>query len=447
VKLEARNKVKAFWFGIVGLLIVAFVTYVSAKAPTGLPWSASTSVKAEFADVSTLRPGDAVRENSVRIGRIASVEYDGGRAVVTMRLEGDQDVHADARAAIYDETSLAKKFVELHPGTKGTLDGPIKDTATVSAADLDEALSTFDHETRSRLQTAVTELGTGAAGHSQGLHAFLSIAPDLLEDADTVLTTVNADDTDLAGLITNADRFAAAFRGQQERLEHLVTTSAETLDAFAADNGKDLESTVGELPDTLEQADSSLTALNPTLKDTRQAMTALRPGAEALGDATPDLRAVLRDAVEPLDKVPAVSKQATPAVEDLTDLAQDARPLAPRLSTALTNAAPILDTLGPYSKDIVSFFGHANSLVSQTVGPDPDSHVARLGVALPGTSIVSGYLVQDPGLVRIPYPKPGTAYTHAVKGLPNVTPLGELTDLSFLSGLPGLKLPGYDGGN
>lgn len=446
MKNQTRNRVKSFGFGLATLAFITFILYVSAKAPSGLPWQRTTPVKAEFDNVATLQAGDAVRQNSTRIGKVASVEYVDGRAVVTLRLSGHREVHADARAAIYDESTLAKKFVEFYPGTAGELTGPIRDTATVGATDIDDLIAVLDSETRSKLSTSLTELGGGAAGHGEGLQLLLREAPDLLIDADRVVGAATAPDADLGGLVRRADQFARDFKGQDERLAHLMTTSAETLDAFAADNGQDLKQTVHEAPSTLEQAEDTLDELNPTLRDTREAMEELRPGADALGDATPDLRGLLRESVTPLDRLPEVSKVAVPAIVDLTALAHDARPLAPKLSTTLSDLAPILEELGPYSKDIVSFFGHAYSLVSQVVGPNEDSHVARLGVALPGTSIVGGYLVQDPGLVRYPYPEPGTAYTHTTDDIPSLTPLGSLADLSFLSQLPGVKLPGYDGG-
>lgn len=415
----ARKTAVSFLVGVLVLGAAGFVAFVAGTAASGLPWSSTTEVKAQFDKVGTLKPGNDVRENSVRIGKVEAVDYAGGHAVVTLSLDGDVPVYSDARAAVWDQSALAKKFVELDRGhpQSGSLGGRTIDAAhSLGATDLDDVLNVFDPQTRDKLSTALRQLGSGVAGQSQNLHDILEKAPALLTDSGKISNALTSPQADLPRLLSSVTGFAGAFSGTHKELANLVAESANTFDAVAVDGGQPLQESIKSLPGTLRDADMAMDALNVPLADTRQAMTDLGPGAQSLGAATPDLRGVLREGIPPLNKVPGVAGQASPAVEDLTATVTDARPLAPRLSEGLGDLATPLSILAPYSMDIVSFFGRANSMVSTSTGPG--RHVARLGLAIPGLSVVTGGLLPDPMSHRMPYPAPGTADSYRTGLLP-----------------------------
>lgn len=407
---EMRKAAVLFGVGVLVIVAAGFITFVAGTAASGLPWESKTEVKAAFETVGSLKPGNDVRENSLRVGQVKSIEYHGGKAVATLQLDGDQPVYRDARAAIWDQSALAKRFVELHRGTErsGELGGgTIPTSRTASAADLDDVLNVFDPETRTKLGGAVRELGVGTGGHSQNLHDLLDTAPDLLNDAGTVSSALAGEEAQLPELLGETDRLVSQFQGHESRLGSLVGNLGETVDAVAVDDGAPLGQSLHSLPPTLNEVNGALDALRTPLADTKQAMSSLEDGADALGKATPDVRGVLREGVGPLEKVPPVGERAVPAVEDLTGTVADLRPLAPRLSQGLDDLAPPLEVLAPYAHDVVGFFGNANSMVSTSLAPGV--HVARLGLSIPGISVATGGVVQDPGSHRVPYPAPGAA--------------------------------------
>ncbi|NKQ54244.1 MCE family protein [Amycolatopsis sp. K13G38] len=415
----SRKMAVSFLVGVVVLGAAGFIAFVAGTAASGLPWAATTEVSAQFDNVGTLKPGSEVRENSVRVGKVKSIEYADGHALVTLSLDGHVPVYADARAAVSDQSALAKKFVELdrgHPQAGSLGNREIDLQHNLGATDLDNVLNVFDPQTRDKLSSALRELGNGVAGQSQNLHDVLEKAPPILNDVGAITNALASPQADLPRLLNSVNDIAGAFSGHQQELAALVGETANTFDAVGVDNGRPLQDALKGLPDTLRDADAAMDALNVPLADTQQAMTDLGPGAVSLGRSTADLRGVLREAIPPLGKVPGVAGQAAPAVDDLTATVADARPLAPRLSEGLDDLATPLSVLAPYSLDIVRFFGRANSMVSTSTAPG--RHVARLGLSIPGLSVVAGGLLPDPMSHRIPYPAPGQADSYRAGLLP-----------------------------
>lgn len=405
-----RKRRRSLTVGVIALVVIGVITYVAGTAQLGLPLVPSTEVRAAFGNVGTLKAGDDVRENSIQIGTVTDVTYENGRAVAVLRLDGNVPVHSDARAAIWDESALAKRFVELNRGHEQA--GPLGERTipgrrNVGASDLDDLLSVFDPKTRDHLTSAVRELGSGAAGHSKNLHDVLERAPSLLNGGRDVTEALSTDRARLPELLQNAEQLVGAFNGHEQQISALVPELDNTMRALNVDDGAPMRDTLASLPNTLQNVRTGLTALDRPLADTRQAVTTVKPGVESLGQATPDLRGVLREGIRPLDKVPGIARQASPAVSGLTRTATQARPLAPRLSEGLLHADPPLQVLAPYSQEIRSFFDRLNSLVSTSTGPG--QHVARLGLAIEGLSTATGGVLKDPLLPRNAYPAPGEA--------------------------------------
>ncbi|WP_020661455.1 MlaD family protein [Amycolatopsis benzoatilytica] len=406
----SRAQGRSFYLGLVILVLAGVVTYVSLTADQGLPGSARTEVKAAFDDVGSLTAGADVRRNSVRIGRVASVDLVGGRPQVTMELDGHQPVYRNARAAIWDQSALSQKFVELLPGdaTAPPLgDGVIPAAATEGSADIARLFDVLDQPTRDAATSAVRQLGTGMAGHSQDLHDLLGSLPGILGDTGAVASAIASREADLPALLASTDRLAGRFEGRQKDLESLVVQLDQTLQAVHVDDGKPLADTLKAAPDLLRHGTAAAAALTQPLADARAAVTDLRTGAKSLGDATPDLRGVLQEAPAQLQKIPGFANQATPAVDSLTQTFADLRPLAARLGDGLPALTSLLQTLAPYAPEIGDFAYHGGLVFAGHAG---DRHYMRVELVLPGlagaTAGVTPLNAMTP-VARNPYPAPG----------------------------------------
>ena len=425
----ATSKGRTFVIGLAGITVLGLVVLFGVTASSGVPGAPGapkTVVRAAFGNVGApLKVGDDVRENSSRIGRVSALDYDGTQAVVTLELDGTVPVYSDARAAVWDQSALAKKFVELDRGhaEAGPLgDHPIPADRNVDSADLDQVLDVLDPPTRDALAGTVRQVGGGAAGHSQDLHDLLEHLPAELNGLGTVADSLSAPEANLPALLARADQLAGSFSGHTRQLADLVGQVTATADALAVDDGKPLQDTLSGLPTTLADTRSALDSLDKPLGDVHGALSAARPGLAALGQATPDLRGVLREGPTPLNLMPGVAHAAEPALGDLTNTVADARPLAPALSRGLVDAALPLNALAAYSNEVVEFFRRIESMVSTEVSPGV--HGARVGVAVEGPSILTGGVLKDPLQGQDAYPAPGQADREHTQSPVNILPGG-----------------------
>jgi phospholipid/cholesterol/gamma-HCH transport system substrate-binding protein len=402
----SRETGRSFLIGVVAIAVLGVIIYVALTANQGrLPGTPTTVVRAEFANVGQLKAGSEVRENSVYVGHVSQIQLRGATALVTMELNGDVPMYADARAGIWDQSALGQKFVELRPGSQvaGSLgNNVIPTTQTESTHDLVDVLDVFEPRTRAALGSSLRALG-GIAGYGPGLHDFIAGAPRMLGNVGQVATTLSSEQSDLPALLRTSDRLSSRFAGREAQITSLLAQTDETVQALDVDNGQPLEDTLKQLPRTLRDARRAFDGVQLPLEDTRRAMSDVRSGARALGDATPDLRGVLREGVTPLNTVPHVADSAGPAVDELTHVFADARPFVPRLADGLSSAAVPLAVLGPYAKDIGTFAFDLGSLVSNHNGWE---HRLRVMFGPPVATSVLGQVLPD---TRDAYPAPGQA--------------------------------------
>lgn len=410
-----RTTARHFLIGVAGLVVLAAVAALGAIVSSGdaIPARQYSYATAAFHNVGTMRVRQDVRINSLIVGQISAISYQNGEAVVTLRMNGEHPVYANASARIWQESALARSFVELTPGdpSAGPLPGNrIPSSRTTDATDLDQLFNIFDQPTRTALSGSLSQLGGGLLGHSEDLRDALQKAPPGLDDLGRVADTLDDPQTHLPALLTTANRVVGRLDSRSAQLRSLLQQTDQTLAAVNVDNTRPLDATLKDLPSTLTQARQALDSLNGPLGDARQAVTTIRPGAQALGASTGDLRGVLREAVGPLNKVPDVADKATPAVKDLTKTVADARPLAPRLLNTLASTQNLLAGLAPYSPDIGRFFAQLaapHGLLSGSIAPG--EHYFGIFPTIPGGAGLAS--LPDPTFHENPYPAPGeTAY-------------------------------------
>lgn len=396
--------------GLIVSLLFGGALWFGLNAQQGIPGTTKTMVKAAFTDVGSLRPGDDVRINNVRVGQVHAVNLVNDQPVVTLELNGDRAVFRNASALIGARSALGQKYVELNPGDPGS--GPLRNGVIPAAKrggaqDISDLLQVLDRPTRKALGSGIRELGGGAIGHAQDLHRAGASLPKMLPDLGTVSRALSADSgADTTRLLHAANGLAVSFAGRQQELGQLAGNLGHTLRSVDVDDGEPLATALNKAPETLAHTRTALGALGTPLRDTEAAMSGLRPGAVALGEATPDVRGVLRDAVRPLDKVPGVADRAHPAEDALTGTLRDARPLAPQLKNAFVRAKTPLAAISPYAPEVSLFF---SNFADALKNGDSAGHYLRIYPPL-GPENLTGLLpLRDPTGSRDAYPAPGQA--------------------------------------
>jgi phospholipid/cholesterol/gamma-HCH transport system substrate-binding protein len=402
-KQVSRVQGRAFLVGIASLVVLGLVGYVMFTANQGrLPWTGTRTVKAAFSNIGQLNTSFDVRINSVRVGQVSDISVVGRKAVVTMDLNTEEPIYANASAALWDQSALGQKFVELNPGTPGAGrlgNRPIPSSRTDSAHDLSDVLQVFDPPTRQALAGSLRSLGGGLGGHGGDLNDFLGTSPRLLGDVDSVSHALASPDAELPELLGTTERFLGRFNGKYADTASLLRQTGTTLAAVNAERSRPLADTIAKLPGTLRTANSALDTLDQPLGDTRSAMLSLRPGGQALGAATGDFRGVLRESLTPLRRLPGVAEQTYPSLGALTGTFHAARPVVPKIADGLNDAAQPLGVLSRYGCDIGTFSFDIGNLITNHVDW---RHRLRLGLAAPSSTSVTGLTPES----RNPYPEP-----------------------------------------
>lgn len=425
VKPEARVLRRSFYVGVGGIIVIAFLMYLTVSAQYGNPISSKNYIKAVFHDVHALQGKDPVRQNSKGIGRVTDIKYANGAAVVTLQIEtgGDYKVYKDATAYIGDQSAVGAKFVGVNPGHPES--GPLPDdtipvTQTKDSRDLYQVLNIFDPKTRASTVNFLQQFGGGLAGHADGFNQFVHNAAPTLNGLGTISSALASKAANLPGLLNAAEDITSHLRSRDAEIASLMTQTDTTFQSISVDNGKQLNAILTKAPVALDKLKTATDALNGPLADTQVAMTDLQPGAKGLGDSNNDLRGTFREGVPVLNDTPDVAHQATPALDDLTPMASDLRPLAPRVSEFFNRFSQPLEVLAPYAKELGYLFVRGNSFVSE--GTAPGVHYARLNAGVGLYSFTGGFVKACHFQVNS-YPKPGEADHDRLK-LKNMVPCG-----------------------
>jgi phospholipid/cholesterol/gamma-HCH transport system substrate-binding protein len=404
---RSKQSARSFIAGLGTIVVLILIGIVALTANQGhLPGASGEVVKAAFRDVGQLAPGSEVRQNGQVVGQVSSIDLVNGMPVVTMQVHGGPPMYRDGYAGIWDQSSLAQKYVELRAGTPAS--GPLGTAVlpvgrTESTHDLVQLLDVFDPATRQALGGSLRALGGGLAGYGPGLHDFVATLPGDLTDATTITTSLVSPRADLPGLLRSSDQLAERFTGREQQIAELLHQTDETLRGLGVDSGAPLRATISTLPGSLRTVHAALDNALPPLTDLAASTGDLKSGAGALGHATPDVRGVFRDGRAPLDRIPDFSDDAKPAVDDLSHTFTDARPFTPKLANLLDSGAPILKTLGPYAQDMGTMFTDLKNVLRNHDGWE---YRLRIMSGAPTAVSVAGKVIADS---RDPYPAPGQA--------------------------------------
>ena len=83
------------------------------------------AVQAQMPDVNNLQQNSRVRVADVTVGNVTKIERQGWHALVTMRLNGDVDLPANATAKLGQTSLLGSQHIELAPPTDAPPQGKL----------------------------------------------------------------------------------------------------------------------------------------------------------------------------------------------------------------------------------------------------------------------------------------------------------------------------------
>ena len=153
-------------------------------------------VTAQFANVLDLVPQASVKVNDVSVGTVSKIELarDNVTAVVTMVVNGDVTLPANAGAELRQSSLLGEKYVQLHEPVGRPAEGRLTDGAVIPMdrtnrnPEIEEVLGALSLLLNGggidQLRTIVREVNLALSGNEPQLRSFLSTVDIVVRDLD-----------------------------------------------------------------------------------------------------------------------------------------------------------------------------------------------------------------------------------------------------------------------
>jgi virulence factor Mce-like protein len=213
------------------------------------------TITAYFPTATSIYPGDEVRVSGVKVGKIDSITPEGTQAKMTLKVDGDVPIPADAKAVIVAQNLVAARYVQLTPAyRKGG--GPTMRDGAVIPSDRTAVPVEWD-EVKAQLMRLATDLGpkTGVSGTS--VSRFIDSAANALDGNGDKLRQTLAQlsgaarifaegSGNIVDIIKNLQVFVTALRDSKEQIVMFQNRLA-SLTSVVNDNRSDLDAALSDL--------------------------------------------------------------------------------------------------------------------------------------------------------------------------------------------------------
>ncbi|MEJ2854750.1 MULTISPECIES: MCE family protein [unclassified Saccharothrix] len=255
------------------------------------------AVKVQFKDVLDLVPQAGVKVNDVPVGRVDRIDLaaDGWTAEVTVLVNGDVKLPANAIAKLRQSALLGEKYVELAKPARGREEGTLADGATIPVdrtnrnPEVEEVFGALSMLLNgggiAQLQNISRELSAALEGNEPEVKSLLSNLNALVGELDghkTEITRALDGVNRLAGTLSaQRDQISGVLEGLEPGLKVLseqrtqLVTLLQSLDALA-------DVAVDTIDKSKADIVADLKALEPTLQKLVEAGTNLPNAFELL---------------------------------------------------------------------------------------------------------------------------------------------------------------------
>jgi phospholipid/cholesterol/gamma-HCH transport system substrate-binding protein len=285
--------------GLVGVLAATALSGCGFRGANSFPLPGTSggghgsyTIQAQMPDVQNLERNSRVRVNDVTVGNVSNIELQGWHALVTMTINGDVDLPANAIATVGQTSLLGSVHVELAPPTGAPPEGKLRNGSLIPL------LSSDTYPSTERTLAAVSlVLNGGGLGQIQDITKSLS-------------TAFTGREADLRSLLGQLDKFVGYLDDQKG-------------DIIAASDS--LNNLVGQFA-------AQKPVVDKALKTIPNALTVLKNERDALADALGDLS---RFGALAADSVNKTKENLVKELKDLGPVLQSLADAGPALTRAL----------------------------------------------------------------------------------------------------------------
>ncbi|MGV9797389.1 MCE family protein [Mycobacterium sp. NPDC003449] len=246
------------------------------------------SVQIQLPDVDAIERNSRVRVGDVTVGSVTAIERQGWHALVTVAIERDVKLPANASATIGQTSLLGSKHIELAPPSNAEPNGSLTNGSVIPLS----SGATYP-STEQTLSAVSLVLNGGGIGNIQEITRELSTAfagregdlRDLIDQLDVFMASLADQVDDITAATDSLNALAARFAENKLIVDRAVKSIPEALAV--------LKSTRDDLANALDRFGefSSVTADTVTQTKDRavQELHQLGPVLQSLGDAGPAL--------------------------------------------------------------------------------------------------------------------------------------------------------------
>ena len=246
------------------------------------------TIEAQLPDVANIERNSRVRVGDVTVGNVSDIKRQGWHALVTMTINGNVKLPANATATIGQTSLLGSLHIELAPPKDVAPQGVLHEGSIIPLTSGAACPST-----EQTLASVSLLLNGGGLGQIQDITQALSVAfagrendlRSLIQQLDTFITHVNDQKDDIIAAADSLNKLAGQFAAQRPVVDRALTSIPNALSVLKnqRDNLSDALAQLGKFSALV--ADST----NRTKENLVRELSDLGPVLQSLADAGPAL--------------------------------------------------------------------------------------------------------------------------------------------------------------
>nr|WP_237748245.1 MCE family protein [Nocardia brasiliensis] len=250
-------------------------------------------VRIQMPNVTTLTRNSPVRVDDVTVGTVSNIEVEGWHALVTVSLNPNVHLPANAVAKIGQTSLLGSNHIELAAPTDTAAQGQLKggDVIPLDRAGAypttEQVLSSLSVVLNgggiSQLETITRELNSALTGRENDIR-------DLLPQLETLTTGLDKQRNDIIAAMSGLDRLGGQFAQQRDVVARAIERIHPAL-AVLADRSASITAAISALGDLSDVTDRIITTSGENLKAN---LRSLAPVLETLADTGMNLVEALK---------------------------------------------------------------------------------------------------------------------------------------------------------
>ena len=250
------------------------------------------TIQAQMPDVDNIDTNSRVRVGDVNVGTVKRIDRQGWHALVTMELNGDVQLPANATATLGQTSLLGSLHIELAPPKDAPPQGKLHDGSLIPLASSGKYPST-----EQTLSAIALLLNGGGIGNIQDITDALSIAftgreddlRSLIEQLDKAIGYLDDQKDDIIAATESLNNLVGQFAAQKPVVDKALKTIPDAL-AVLKDQRNNLSEALAQLGKFSALAADSV---NQTKEALVQELKDLGPVVQSLADSGPALTRAL----------------------------------------------------------------------------------------------------------------------------------------------------------